>query len=53
MVATYAGSQLGESTETGTLLRPGMLIALLLVSLFPLIVRYVQLNLLSSDAKNS
>jgi len=46
VVFAYAGSQLGESTEAGTILRPGVLIALLALATVPLIVRYFQKKLL-------
>lgn len=51
IVYTYAGSQIGASTEAGTILRPGVLIALLLLALVPLIVRYLQKKLLKKVSK--
>jgi len=53
IVFTYAGSQLGESTETGTILRPGVVIALLLLAALPLTVRYAQVKLLKKGKKES
>jgi uncharacterized membrane protein YdjX (TVP38/TMEM64 family) len=50
-VFAYAGSQLGESTEAGTILRPGVLIALLALAAVPLIIRYFQKKLLKRVSK--
>jgi len=50
-VFAYAGSQLGESTEAGTILRPGVLIALLALAAVPLIVRYMQKKLMKKVSK--
>lgn len=50
-VFAYAGSQLGESTEAGTILRPGILIALLALAAVPLIVRYTQKKLMKKVSK--
>lgn len=46
IVYTYAGSQIGASAEAGTILRPQVLIALLLIAATPLLIRYIQKKLL-------
>jgi len=52
-VFTYAGSQIGESTETGTILRPGILVALILLAALPLTIRYIQLKIRKKRESNA
>lgn len=48
IVSTYAGSQITQSIEDGTVIRPGVFIALLLLAVLPLLIRYLQKKLLTS-----
>lgn len=45
---TFAGSQLGSATETGSIISPQVFVALLILALAPLLIRFLQKKLLAS-----
>lgn len=48
---TFAGSQIGSATKTGSIISPRVIISLLVIALVPLLIRYFQKRLLASKLK--